>query len=497
MRRVEAIAESEAIRLFVERARAVRPGFRLDAANAATVAAVCRHLDGLPLAIELAAARMKLLSVDALLAQMSHRLRVLSGGARDLPARQQTIRDTIAWSYELLDPATQRLFRRLAVFAGGWTLESAQAVAGRPGWLRTRTSCAAWPRWSTRAWCGAWRVRVSRASRCWRRSASSGWSDWRRRARKGRRGRRTPSTSAPWQPASIRGYRRERNQKGWLDRVEVEHDNVRAALDWTLVSNGQDLLGFAADLARFWWWRGPASEGRTWLERALATDAGMPTSDRLRALEWLGWFVYWQGDTHQGVSLIEEDLRLARSLGDQAQEAEILGDLGDFSRESGDIDRAEQWYLASLALWQDLGDQNRVARSWVRLAWLAEARGDLGQAEALATQALQLFRDLEAAEGIAESLRQLGSVARQRGDLEQAAAYLAEGLALDEELGLLGRVAAGAELLGDVLRERGDLAAARALLERSRAIAKDLGFGKRTNRWPSTGWRSLPPMRVT
>ena len=273
------------------------------------------------------------------------------------------------------------------------------------------------------------------------------------------------------------GYMAGRNQKVWLDRVEVERDNVRAALDWTLVSNGQDLLGFAADLAPFWWWRGPGSEGRTWLERALATDAGMPTIDRLRALEWLGWFVYWQGDTHQGLSLIEEDLRLARSLGDQAQEAEILGDLGDFSRESGDIDRAEQWYLASLALCQDLGNQNRVARSWVRLAWLAEARGDLVQEESLATQALQLFRDLGAADGIAQSLRQLGSVARHRGDLEQAAAYLAEGLALDEELGLLGRVAAGAELLGDVLRERGDLAAARALLERSRAIAKDLGWG--------------------
>ena len=266
-------------------------------------------------------------------------------------------------------------------------------------------------------------------------------------------------------------------QKAWLDRVEVEHDNVRAALDWTLVSNSQDLLGFAADLAPFWWWRGPGSEGRTWLERALATDAGMPTIDRLRALEWLGWFVYWQGDTHQGLSLIEEDLRLARSLGDRAQEAEILGDLGDFSRESGDINRAEQWYLASLALWQDLGNQNRVARSWVRLAWLAEVRGDLVQEESLATQALQLFRDLGAADGIAQSLRQLGSVARLRGDLEQAAAYLEEGLALDEELGLLGRVAAGAELFGDVLRERGDLAAARALCERSRAIAKDLGFG--------------------
>ena len=473
---VEAIAESDAIRLFVERARAVRPGFHLEEANAGTVAAVCRHLDGLPLAIELAAARMKLLSVDVLLAQMSHRLRVLNGGARDLPARQQTIRDTIAWSYGLLDPAAQRLFRRLAVFAGGWTAESAQAVAGDPdGWDEEvlRGVAALVDQSLVRRMEGEGELRFTMLETI-REFGLERLSE--------------SDEEGPTQQAHAKyfrtladnfyqGYMAGSTQKAWLDRLEVEHDNVRAALDWTQASSGQDLLGFAADLAPFWWWRGPGSEGRTWLERALATDVGVPTIDRLRALEWLGWFVYWQGDTHQGLSLAEECLDLARSLGDRAQEAEILGDLGDFSRESGDINKAEQWYLASLALWQDLRNQNRVARSWVRLAWLAEVRGDLVQEESLTTQALQLFRDLGAADGIAQSLRQLGSVARQRGDLEHAAAYLEEGLALDEELGLLGRVAAGAELFGDVLRERGDLAAARALLERSRAIAKDLGFG--------------------
>ena len=270
---VEAIAESEAIRLFEERARAVRPGFHLEEANAGTVAAVCRHLDGLPLAIELAAARMKLLSVDALLAQMSHRLRVLNGGARDLPARQQTIRDTIAWSYGLLDPAAQRLFRCLAVFAGGWTLESAEAVAGDPdGWDEEvlRGVAALVDQSLVRRLAGDGEPRFTMLETI----REFGWE---RLAEAGEEGptRQAHATYFCDLAASFyQGYMAGSTQKAWLDRLEVEHDNLRAALDWTLLSNGQDLLGFAADLAPFWWWRGPGSEGRTWLERALATDAG-------------------------------------------------------------------------------------------------------------------------------------------------------------------------------------------------------------------------------
>jgi DNA-binding CsgD family transcriptional regulator len=209
----------------------------------------------------------------------------------------------------------------------------------------------------------------------------------------------------------------------------------------------------------------------------LATDEAVPSIDRVRALRWLAVFAFWHGDAPQAVSLVEDALALARSLGDRAQEAEILGELGDFSRESGDIDGAEHCYSASLALWQDLG--HPIASAWqgAMLAWVAEVRGDLVRAEALATKAHQRLRDLKIPEGIADSLRLLGSVARHRGDLDRAAAYLEEGLALDEELGMLDRVVAGAELLGDVLRERGDLAAARVLCERSRAISKDLGWG--------------------
>jgi predicted ATPase/DNA-binding CsgD family transcriptional regulator len=472
----EVMSESDAIRLFVERTRAVRPGFDLDPANAGTVAAVCRHLDGLPLAIELAAARMKILSVEALLAQLSNRLRVLSGGPRDLPTRQQTIRDAIGWSYGLLEPQTQRLFRRLSVFAGGWTLGAAQVVVGDPGdvdpdvlggvtalvdqSLVRRMDREGEPRFTMLETIREFGLEHLAAS-----------------------GEAAPTRQAHatyFRALAARAYREMwagRSEKTWLDRLAVEHDNVRAALEWTFDSRPQELLGFAADLAPFWWRQGHSDEAAMWIERALAIDVGGPTIDRVRALEWLGWFVYWIGDTRQGLSLIEEALALARSLGDPEQEAEILGDLGDIARESGDIERAERCYLASLTLWQDLREQGRVAWNWVMLAWVAEARGDLARAEALATKAHQLYLDHEDAEGIAYSLRRLGLVARHRGDLERASACFAEGLALDEEHGLPGRMAVGAVLLGDVLRERGDLAAARALCERSRAIAKGLGFG--------------------
>jgi predicted ATPase/DNA-binding CsgD family transcriptional regulator len=474
---VAAVSESDAIRLFVERTQAVRPGFRLEQANARSVAAVCRHLDGLPLAIELAAARMKVLSVDALLAQLSNRLRVLSGGARDLPARQQTIRDAIGWSYGLLDPQTQGLFRRLAVFAGGWTLEAAQAVVGGPdgGVLDVMRGVTALVDQSlVRRMEGEGEPRFTMLETirefALEHLAEAGETKSTRQAHatyfRALAARATQEMEAG------------RSEKTWLDRLDAEYDNVRAALDWMHGSNGQDLLGFAADLAPFWLFRGPAAEGRAWLERALTTDAGMPSIDRVRALGWLGWFVHWQGDTHQGLTLTEEALALARSLGDQKQEADIRGKLGDIACESGDFERAEQFYLESLALYQDLGDQIGIAWQWARLAWVAEACGDLVRAEALATTAYQLCRDQDDTEGIAYSLIHLAAVSQQRGDLEQAAGYLAESLALAEDLGLLRWVAAAAQMLGNVLRERGDLAAARTLFERSRAISDDLGWGE-------------------
>jgi predicted ATPase/DNA-binding CsgD family transcriptional regulator/Tfp pilus assembly protein PilF len=468
---VEVVAGSDAICLFVERARAVRPEFRLDAANAGAVAAVCHHLDGLPLAIELAAARMKILSIDALLAQMSDRLRLLGGGARDLPTRQQTIRDTVAWSYELLDPETQCLFRRLAVFAGGWTLESAQAVVGNgvdsdvmqgvttlvDQSLVRRMESEGEPRFTMLETIREFGLEQQ---------AESGEAESTRQAH----AKHFRALAA----SVYRVYKTGSDKKSLMDKLDGERDNLRAALGWTFVSRGEDLLAFAANLARFWKERGPESEGRVWLERGLATDAGVPTLDRARALLWLAMFVNWQGEAQQGIALAEECVDLSRSLGDQYQLGEVLGQLGDMLCMNGEIDRARQCYSESLSLFQDMENQVSSAWIWWKLARAAVQCGDLVQAEALFKQTLQFFRDYGDAEGVGLSLSQLGSVARKRGDLEQAATYLAEACALYENVGLPLLVASGARMLGDVLREKGDLVSARLLFEKSQAIARRL-----------------------
>jgi predicted ATPase/DNA-binding CsgD family transcriptional regulator len=472
-RLLEALSENDAVRLFVERAHAVRPAFALTETNAPTVAALCRQLDGLPLALELAAARSALLSPEALLEQMTDRLRLLSGGPRDLPTRQQTIRDTVAWSYDLLTSPDQALFRHLTVFRGGWTIPAAAAVAEidereivmRLGHLLDQSLIRAVegdgePRFTMLETIRAYGLE---------RLAESGEEA---SARQGH-ARLFRVLAASGQEVLWAG----REQKHWLDRLDREHDNLRAALDETLASRDPDGVRFAADLALFWWWRGHGWEARTWLERAIGPDPGAATFDRVRALGWLGVFVHWHGETDLGLSLMEQSLQLARAIGARDSEAEFLGFLGDVSLERGDVDRAEQCYLASRALYENLGDDLGVEWRGLRLALIADVRGDITRARALADHAMQYFRGRDDPVGIAASLRRLGAAALQRGDLDAAQALLEEGLAREEDVGVLGRVAAATELLSHVLRERGELDQARALADRSRAITKDLDWG--------------------
>jgi predicted ATPase len=470
----ETLGQNDAVRLFYERASSVNPALSRSAQTLGDVAEICRRLDGLPLALELAAARIRILPPGAMRNRLARRLPLLTGGPRDAPARQRTIHDTIAWSYDLLSPEEQAVFRRLAVFAGGWTIEAAAAVASQgdeAALLPLLERLVEQNLVRAMETTGEPRFTMLETIREYglERLVESGEAALTRQAH---------ATYFRALAASFfQGIAAGEDQKVWLDRLEVERDNVRAALEWTFVSNGQELLGFAKDLARFWRFRGPAAEGQTWLERALTTDAGKPTIDRPRALRWLAMLVYWQGDTHQGMALNEEALDLARLLGERHDEAKILGDLGGLSLFNGDIESAERWYAASLALFQDLGDQIWVAWSWVGLAMVADVRGDLERVESLATQALQCFREHEDANGIANSLRQLAFVAQHRGDLEHAAANMKEAIQLEEGVGKPGWVASGSQVLGEIQRERGELAEARALFERSWAITKVLGYG--------------------
>ncbi|HUG60929.1 MAG TPA: helix-turn-helix domain-containing protein, partial [Methylomirabilota bacterium] len=316
-----AAAEAEAVRLFEVRARAVRPDFALTDANTATVAAICRYLDGLPLAIELAAARLNLLAPEALLARLERRLPLLTGGPRDAPARLRTMRATIAWSHDLLSDDERLLFRRLAVFVGGFTLDAAEAVAGTEGHhsppvldlvaslvdnslLRplappTDEPGAATPRFGM--------LETIREFGLERLAASGEAEDAGDRH------------AAYFLVLALAAERRlyGPDQVAWLDRLEVELPNLRAALGW-LHERGraEDGLRLATAPGRFWWRRGYLSEGRSWLDAVLALPAAAGASiARVRALLLAGDLAAWQKDGEPAFARHDEAAAMARAIG--------------------------------------------------------------------------------------------------------------------------------------------------------------------------------------
>jgi non-specific serine/threonine protein kinase len=418
--------------LFLHRARAVDPDFALTEANAPSVAAICRRVDGLPLAIELAAARVRLFPPDALLARLERRLPLLTGGPRDQPARLRTMRDAIAWSYDLLAPAERALFRRLAVFVGGVSLEAAEAVgaaAGGPesavvdgvvslleqGLLLREKGLAGGPEEGTP------RVRMLETIREYglerladggeeaaSRDAHAAWClDLAERA--------APAWFTP-------------EQQGWADRLETEHDNVRAALAW-LTATGELAAGLrlVAVLWPFWFLRGHLTEGRGWLERALVWSAGARTIERVKVLNGAASMAVWQGDEPQAAAWCDESLALAREIGFKFGAANALLILGHAALPAGDHARATRMHEAALAIVRELGDAEPMFRTTAsallgNLADVALSAGDHARAERLAGEALALQNDLGYAWGAAHSLFTLAAVARGRGDVTRATA---------------------------------------------------------------------------
>jgi predicted ATPase/transcriptional regulator with XRE-family HTH domain len=467
------LAQYAAIQLFVQRAQAVRPDFQLTSGNAAAVAAVCRRLDGLPLAIELAAARALVLPPQALLARLEHSLAVLTSGARDAPARQRTLRDTIAWSYDLLQPAEQTLFRRLSVFAGGCTLEAAQSVcrsASEPegevldrlaalvdasllqvagtdeeprfGLLETvreyglEQLAATGEEATVRDRHLAWYVALAEQAE--------------------------PQLTGP-------------DQRVWVARLEAEHDNLRAALTWgTKQGRLVEAIDLAGRLWRFWEIGGHFSEGRAWLG-TLILQAGAPAALRARALNGAGNLADNQGDFTQARMLKEESLALYRELGDQRGIASVLGDLGIVAAEQGDHVHAQRLFEESLLLYRELGDKHGIARTLGNLGVVAQAQGDTAWAGTLHAENLALARELGYKGSIIRALGNLGEVALAQDDAARAEALLAESLTLARDLGDNWGIASALGNLGSVAYRQGDYARAWMLEAESLALFFKLG----------------------
>jgi predicted ATPase len=398
----EALARYEAVTLFIQRARAARPDFEVTNASAPAVAELCARLDGLPLAIELAAARVKLLSPQAPLARLGRRLSLLTGGARDLPARQQTLHSTIDWSYDLLEPAERTLFARLAVFVGGCSLEAVEAVcnvgddllldpsAGSgqavldalallvdKSLLRQAEGPDGEPRFTmleTIREYAAERFETSGDAECWR-QRHAGYS------------LALAEQAAP----ELTGPR----QAAWLERLERDHDNLRAALGRALERDQTELgLRLAGALGRFWEIRGHLREGQGWLERALSRWPEAPAAARAAALNAAGSLAYHACAYERAATLHQEALSLRRVLGDRRGVAVSLHDLGITALHLGDLDRSEALCAEGRAIWRELGDQRGVAISLNSSAILARNRGDHERARAYYEESLALFRGI-------------------------------------------------------------------------------------------------------
>jgi non-specific serine/threonine protein kinase len=429
--RLADVEAAAAVALFVQRARAADPSFALAESNAAAVAEACARLDGLPLAIELAAARLRTLSPDALLALLTRRLRVLTGGARDLPDRQRTLRDAIAWSYDLLDDGGQALFRRLAVFAGGFDAVAAAAVAAddpldvldRLHVLADQSLLvAATGTGSSTRWMQLETVREFGLERL----AASGEDEEAQKAH-------------AWHFLAVAEGAEPHlylpGQEPWLARLETEHDNLRAALAWLeRAGDGSAMQRLAGALNRFWFFRGHFGEGRQWLERALARAGdGAPAALRAKALGGAGLLSIFKGDPRRAENLIAQSLAIWRELGDKEQTAVGANRLGMACTAQERYAEAVAWTEEALALFEELGDAavSAAPQATMALANLgnnAYALGEYARAADRYSEALARQRAMGFTWGAGISLACLGDVARARGDLAEAAAHYRESL---------------------------------------------------------------------
>ena len=479
------VGRYEAARLFVDRARAARPDFVLDDRTAPAVAEVCRRLDGLPLAIELAAARVRMLTAAQIGQHLDDRFRLLSGGCRTAPPRRRTLRATLDWSHDLLSAPERALFRRLAVFAGGWTLEAAEAVGAGRGApaetvldLLTRLVDRSLVEVDAAPVVARYRLLETVREYARERLAAGGEADAVRR----RHARHFLALAEAAAPALTGGERGR-----WLQRLAADHDNLRAALSWCWAETappGRRATGarLAAALEWFWSLRGHLSEGRDWLERAAAAaPAGRET--RASAAHGAGTLAWLQGDYGAARAHLEASLAVWRARGDARRAAFALHGLGVIAFRQGDADGAQARHAESAALFRARADRSGTAWALNALGHLALERGDVAGAERCLEESLGLYRALGDAWGMAWSHGLLGEVAAARGDLSGARARYAAGLAglresgdrwgLSVLLDATAALAAARAQPGRALRLAGAAAALRAAIGLTRSPADD------------------------
>jgi predicted ATPase len=508
---LEQLTQYTSVRLFLERAQAVKPGFIVDSGNASAVVEICHRLDGLPLAIELAAARIRMLAPHALLARLERSLPLLTGGARDLPARQQTLRETIAWSHDLLAANEQTLFRRLAVFAGGAPFDAIERVATSESDVDVFEGLE----------------QLVEHSLVRQEDAPNG--DPRFSMLETIREFASEQLVASGEEIAVRAEHMawclglvepvERSAHGafgasdlvWLNQIDLEHHNIRAALTWARErSEPQVVVRFAAALARFWRVRGYLHEGRSWVAAALAhADVGDPTT-RLRLLQGAGLIAVALGDYGWAAAVSEQGAALAREPGTSGSAALSLHTLGVVALDQGQYAQAAKLFEEAQVLYQADGE---VAWRPVALSHLGLAMTELGDEPRAIALWEEVLADGNNRFAVAYALQHLGAVLGRRGEYRAAADRFQQSLAVWQELGdmwflasCLGSVAAvavacrqweqGAILLGAaaVLRETsgGTIRPRERTLHEETLAAVRAGLDERDFATASADGRAMP-----
>lgn len=474
----EDLSQYAAVTLFLERALAIKPDLALTKANIQAIAAICVHLDGLPLAIELAAARSKLFPPRALLQRMTRRLDVLTGGIQGIPTRHQTLRNTIAWSYNLLGEAEQQLFQRLSVFVGSYTLEAVESFSNAfPGGaaqvldgvaslidsslLIQIERDGAEPRLVMLEMIREYGLEVL---------AASGQEEIIRQAHVdyylALAEKAGPELVGP-------------QQAEWLERLEREHANLQAAMHWTIAQGKMkhdmtSALRMGVALRNFWVVHGPYSEGRTFLEQALASSEGVAASVRANALFAAANLAFNQSDHDRAEELCQQSLQLFRELDDRPGIAYALYLLAWVSRDNIEIDilLVEE----ALTHFKEIGDKEYIAWSVYTLAYSYTLRGEYSRAYALVEESLALHQKIENKRGIAFSLIQWARIHfESQDDLVAAHSLLDESRVLFKELDDKVGLAYSRSLRGQILFRQGEVAKARLLIEESIMLHRELG----------------------
>ncbi len=459
------LARSSAVTLFCQRAQATNPAFQLTPENAPTIAEICMRLDGLPLALELAAARSRLFPPQALLTRLQQGHHLLASPTRDVPTRQQTLQQTMLWSYDLLDDQEQAFFRHLSIFVGGCSLEAAEAVCQALGdteidilagisslldksLLRQGAQEQDAPR-----------LQLLETIRLFglERLVEAGEAPAAQQAH-ARYFLRLAESAEPQLYGAA--------QVSQLDTLECEHDNLRAALRWLLESRASEqVLRLSVALARFWTIRGYIAEGRAWLQRALELVEQDPCAPpvRAQALSWAGWLAELQGETATAAALTQESLDLARHLSDRHTMALTLNRLGIIKASQGDGATACSLLEESVRHYQALSDTSGLAYSLMVLGGLAVGHREPGEVRAWLEESLSLFQALNNQEGIAWSLFGLARLSVLLADWEGASTFSQDALPLFRRLGLDEGVGQTLLLLGQVHLHQGEAARAHAL----------------------------------